>query len=296
MVDKLVETATSALESSSGQWLIQLMSEGVGSMGTYPAEVLERDGAMAFPAGTQIFMDHLTESEEWDRAGNHSIKDLVGVTTTPAEFDAESKSLRAAAKWFNGYESFIEEAKDYIGLSVEVFAMSNNEGVVEAFVPSPLNAVAVVPRAGRDGKVLSLMESYKDKHDTIKNHDDRKDEAVKPEDIEKIAEAVTAGLTPLFDGLKESLKPAEKDEAADETETDLSVIAEALVEADLPKSARTRVYGAVKSGAKIEEAVEAEKTYLAEVRESLKSDVVEGRIKESGKNEATDFRVSGWSR
>jgi hypothetical protein len=289
MTAKLTESAS--LAPAGKGWLIQLMSEGVGSSGTYPADVLERDGAAAFPAGTHIYLDHLTESEEWDRAGSHSIKDLVGVTTTPAQYDPETKSLRAESKWFNGYESFIEQAHEHIGLSIEVFALANEAGVVESFIPSPLNAVAVVPRAGRDGKFLSLMESFRSEHAILEHHDNGKESAVTPEDIQKIVEA----LTPLIEGLKESLEPAVVEPVVeDEDAVDASVVSEALIEAELPKGARAKVYEAVKNGAKIEDAIAAEKAYLDELRESLKSDEpAAGRVKESATADES-FVVRGW--
>lgn len=74
-----------------GKWLVKLIAADVqGSSGYYPAAVLERDGAKAFPAGTQIYLDHPTESEEWERP-ERSMRDLAGVLTENAFFDAAGK-------------------------------------------------------------------------------------------------------------------------------------------------------------------------------------------------------------
>lgn len=295
MNDKsLSESADRGISRSGNVWLVQLMSEGVGTSGVYPADVLERDGATAFPAGTHTFLNHLTESDEWERSGNHAIQDLVGVTTEDAHYDAETKSLRAPVKWFGGFESFIEEAKDYIGLSVEAHG-TINEGIVESITYSPLNAVAVVPRAGRDGKVLSLIESYRENHGTIINESntDRKDEPVKPEDIDKIVEGVTAALTTALDGLKEALTPAVEVTAPEnEAKVDGAEVVEAAVEAGLPKISRSRVVKAVADGAKIEEAIAAEKAFIDEVLKESAVDVP-GTIRE-GKTEDYDFTVGRW--
>ena len=38
-----------------------------GSSGYYPREVLERDGPNVWPENTQIYLDHPTEREDWER-------------------------------------------------------------------------------------------------------------------------------------------------------------------------------------------------------------------------------------
>lgn len=291
---------TSKLSTSSGKWLIQLLSEGIGSSGSYPGDVLERDGATAFPAGSHIYMDHLGENEEYERSGNHSIKDLVGVTLSEATWDAETKSLRAEAKWFNGYHTFIEEAKDYIGLSIEA-AGEVHDGVVESLHPSPTNAIAVVPRGGRDGKVLSLIESFRESSGNIvpNEHDEGKRAVpVTPEDIKSVAEAVATALEPTLTKITEALKPAtpvapdaDADAAA---EIDRADVVEAAVEAGLSKTARTRVLEAVKNGATPEDAIAAEKDLREEIlKEAHVDPTVVGRVKESG-TDTGSYRVGGW--
>lgn len=297
MAVKLKET--SSLTKSSNKWLIQLISEGVGSSAVYPGEILQRDGAVAWPAGSHIYADHLTETQEWENHGNHSIRDLVGVTLTEAVWDEDSKSLRAEAKWFNGYETFIEDAKDYIGLSIEASA-SVNDGVVENLLPSPHNAIAVVPRAGRDGKVLQqLSESYREKRDKIIDEgiskETGKDEGMTPEDIQKVAEAVAEAIKPSFTAITEALKPAEPVVEGDAPK--IEDVAEAVATAELPKAARARVYEAVKAGTSVEDAIAAEKDYIKELTENVKpekpADGSDGRVREYDKND-NDYRVGGW--
>lgn len=286
-----------SLKAKSGKWLVQLISEGVGSSGTYPGEVLERDGAAAWPIGTHIYADHLTESDEYERSGSHSIRDLVGVTLSEAKWDAESKSLRTEAKWLNGFGDFIEEAKDYIALSIEA-AAHVNEGVVESILPSQLNAVAVVPRGGRDGKVLQLIESYRESYGNISpnENDEGKVSPVTPEDIQKVAEAVALALEPSLTKISEALKPVEAPPAEDETEgIDRAEVTEAAVEAGLSKTARARVLVAVDGGATVAEAIDAEKALRDEILKEAQVDpVVVGRIRESGSSNETF--TGGWNK
>jgi len=296
MPNKLKES--SSLTAGSGKWHIQLLSEGVGSSGAYPGEMLERDGAKAFPAGTHIYLDHLGESEDYERSGNHSIKDLVGVTLAEARWDSETKSLRSEAKWFNGYHTFIEEAKDYIGLSIEA-AGELKDGVVESLHYSPSNAIAVVPRGGRDGKVLSLIESWRENSGNIvtNEHDEGKRAVpVTPEDIEKVAEAFAAKIAPTLTALTEAVKPTiTADVTLDEDKVDGAAVVEAAVEAGLSKTARTRVVAAVNAGETVEKAIEAEKALRDEIlKEAAVSDTaVVGRVQESG-SDSDDYTLKGW--
>ena len=72
---------------------------------------------------------------------------------------------------------------------------------------------------------------------------------------------------------------------------DPSDVAEALIAANLPKSARTRVYKAVETGATIEEAVKAEADYITELREDAVQ-AEQNRVK--GSTTDLDFSVTGW--
>lgn len=59
-----------------------------GSSGYYPREVLERDGATAWPAGTPVYIDHPGESEMFDRP-ERSIRDLAGKITTDPVYESD---------------------------------------------------------------------------------------------------------------------------------------------------------------------------------------------------------------
>lgn len=292
-VAEQVENTSTSLDAK-----IRLISAGQGSSGLYPAEMLEHYGPNAFPAGTQLFWDHLGESESWERQGNHSIKDLVGVTTSDAVFSAENSALEAGVKFFPNAADFVREAYQHFDLSIEAAAYVDEEGVVEAIIPSPRNCVALVPKGGRDGKITALVESYREKHGKIVSNrenagDERKEITVEPKDIKAVTTAVVEAIKPMFTQLSEALAPAPVVEESDEAEetVDVGAVAEALIEAGLPKSGRTRVLEAVKAGTDIAKAIEAEKAYVEEiVKESAVEDA--GTVKVTGTKGASLSEVS----
>jgi hypothetical protein len=297
MTAKLRESASLAAKGAKRR--IRLISEGPGSSGLYEAAVLQRDGAIAFPQGTHIYLDHLTEDEDDARGGSHSIKDLVGVTLNDASFS--EGALIADANFFSNFAPLLEEMREYIDLSIEASG-SVKEGVVESLHPSPLNAISIVPRGGRDGKILELIESYRESGNIsgVENllestQEHRKDKGMTPEDIEKVAEAVAKAIASQFDDLKEALKPATAPEPNQETEAPTAAdVAEALVVANLPRAARDRVYEALKvDGAVLADVIEAEKNYITEIKESVASTDDDTFVREST-DKKFDRRVGSW--
>jgi hypothetical protein len=75
----LVEKAV----GKDGTASIKIIQAGQGSSGYYPADVLKRDGPKVFTAGTQIYLDHPSVSEESNRP-ERSVRDLAGSLTGPA--------------------------------------------------------------------------------------------------------------------------------------------------------------------------------------------------------------------
>ena len=262
-----------------------LISEGTGSSGVYSAELLQRDGASAFPAGTKLFANHLGESESWERNGSRNINDLIGITTEAATWDESERGLVAGIEIFPHARDFVESIWEHVGLSVEASGVVSEDGTVESLVYSPLNAVALVPVAGRGGKVQGLFESFRESYGSITNDEsvtDRKDSGMTPEEITSVAEALAEALKPSLTAIHEALTPAEPI-VKDEDGEDASVIAEALVASELPTSARTKVYEAVKTGVKVADAIATEKTYITELLAESKTDgEFNGRVDVSG--------------
>lgn len=274
------------LEKNGSEWEVLFITEGKGSSGFYSGEMLQQYGPTAWPKGTQIFLDHLTESDWWERGGNHSIKDLAGVFITDPEWVEESRGLRAKIQVFSNHAQFVQEAFEHIGLSVESqVATKDDDGNITSIAPSPLNAVSIVPRAGRGGKFVELAEKFvhvveKSKPTAIIENDDKdsKGVIVNDEDLKKIVEGVTTAVTSALSPILEGLKPA----PAEPTEKpDVAEVAEKVIEAKLPPAARKRVFAAVAEGTAVKDAIEAETTVMEEYRKAFEAEqeaVVEGRV------------------
>ena len=83
----LAESASLAEAGTKGIWRSRIIAADVqGSSGYYPGDVLRRDGATAFPAGTHVYLDHPSSSEETDRP-ERSVRDLAGVLIEDANFE-----------------------------------------------------------------------------------------------------------------------------------------------------------------------------------------------------------------
>lgn len=176
---KLVHETTRLTEAAvtkakeTGRLPVQLVSPGWGSSGYYSAEVLEAavaDGL--FPAGMHMYADHPT-AQEAEARPVRSIKDLVSVTTEPsriatdsdvAEWGAEPGAVVTEADVLPAWRDLIEHFSSAIGLSirgdgelVEGDVDGRKGRIVESLVH--VQSTDWVTRAGRGGKVLSLVES-----------------------------------------------------------------------------------------------------------------------------------------
>jgi hypothetical protein len=149
-----------------GTMPLKVIAAGWGSSGHYPADVLKRDGPTAFPAGTQMHIDHPSLSEARERP-ERSLQTLAAVTVTPAEWQEDGPAgpgLYAQAKPFANYAPLLEELSPHIGVSIRAsgFAKTGEaEGrkgpIIERLAQG--HSIDFVTKAGAGGKVLQLMES-----------------------------------------------------------------------------------------------------------------------------------------
>lgn len=148
----------------SGRLRIQLIDAGWGSSGYYSAELLESDGPTAFPAGTHMYLDHAGITEEHDRQGLRSVRDLAAVTTSDATYNPTTQALEADVQVLAPFRDQISELAPHVGLSITGSAIGET-GEAEGrmgLVFSELTqgySVDFVAHAGRGGRVLALMES-----------------------------------------------------------------------------------------------------------------------------------------
>lgn len=145
---------------------IKIIGPGWGTSGFYDSKVIEASGPAAFPAGTQMFWDHPTGTEDVDRP-ERSLRDLSAVLASDAywqENGVRGPGLYGDAKVFAEYQPAIEELAPHIGVSIRALGkahLGEAEGrqglIIDEIVGS--KSVDFVTVAGAGGEVLSLFES-----------------------------------------------------------------------------------------------------------------------------------------
>lgn len=147
----------------SGRFRIRVISAGIGSSGVYPAETLKAAAeARVFAAGTHMYLDHPTESEAWERP-ERSVRDLAAVLTSDAVYvDEDGGALDAEIEVFTPWRQTIAEMLKTIGVSIRASAeVTESDAQGRPIIGRIIEAQSVdfVTKAGRGGKVLSLIES-----------------------------------------------------------------------------------------------------------------------------------------
>lgn len=307
MVKTTIREASGSLPSGGkdGKYRIRIIGSDVqGSSGYYPRETIERDGPSAWPAGTKIYADHPSMAEVDDRP-ERSVRNIAGFLLNDAVM--EEDGLYADVQFGRDYRTLVEDFHSVIGMSIyaggEMEESEDESGnivrKVTSIYPSPTNSVDLVTVAGAQGAITeALTESFREiaENKSGVTAADKESERIVPmddKDIKAIVDGLTEALAPTIaavDSLVESLKPEAG--AGDEGEPDLAAVTESAVEAGLPKMARSKVVEAVKAGADVEKAIEAEKGYmesiLAEVKVETHEQVETGHVREAGAGSLED--------
>jgi hypothetical protein len=157
------EASTGGMTSSGGRRYKARLIEGDrwGTSGYWPKKVIERDGPKVWPAGTQMYLNHPTDTEEAERP-ERDVRDLAGtVVTTPAY---EGDGLYATIEVFPHAQPLIESIGSAIGLSIrgggtaETGTIAGRTGpIIESLTYG--SSVDFVTRAGAGGKIMSLAEA-----------------------------------------------------------------------------------------------------------------------------------------
>ncbi len=174
---QLVETATiseaaAAQAAETGRMLVEFITPGWGSSGYYSQEVLEQAEAdRVIPAGTQMFADHPTDTEDLERP-IRSIRDLMAVTVEDAHLGDEG-GLVGEVEVVPQWRPFLQQdsVRESIGVSIRGSATDivpgeaegRRGGIIEGLV-APVFSADFVTRAGRGGRVLQLLESARREH------------------------------------------------------------------------------------------------------------------------------------
>lgn len=289
-------------DDGAGRYRIRIIAPGRGSTGMYTAPNLA-ESAPLFAPGTHMFFDHQTMTEDWERP-ERSVRDLAGVFESGAEIMPDG-SLEADIKVYPSVNGIIRERWADIGVSINGWSVEEigPDGVVP--VLAGIQSVDFVTRAGAKGAVLEVLES--DGRWRVKNPPTpsnptntnvQEEQAVKPEDICKaVSEALTAAMPAAIKEAAALLAADQEKKAVGAKKNEAPAVdpyeaAAKVAEADdLPKEARARVMEAVKRGAGVDDAIEAERAYIKAIAPAPV-------VREDGaaKTGGDDVQVTSWAK
>src|SRR5690625_2569762 len=272
-VGTLLEAPVSSGSKFGKRWRVKVIEAGQGSSAFYPERVLE-DYASVFRAGTHVYMDHPTMSEEFERP-ERSALDLMGKLVTEAEY--QDGALYAEVEFYDRFAQIITEMADDVGLSIRALgtAEEGEDGtpILTSFVE--VLSVDVVTRAGAGGALIEMLESARP---TATGKTDREAQDIPMKEskmneeqemlLKQVLESLN-GLTPALTAIAESMKPAEPEPETDEV--DALDVADTLAGAGLTEAGRKQVIAAVKGGTALAEAVKAQQEYEEAIAEAAKT-------------------------
>lgn len=286
-------------DDGAGRYRIRIIAPGRGSTGMYTAPNLA-ESAPLFVPGTHMFFDHQTMTEDWERP-ERSVRDLAGVFESGAEIMPDG-SLEADIKVYPSVNGIIRERWADIGVSINGWSVDEigPDGVVPPL--AGIQSVDFVTRAGAKGAVLEVLESdgrWRLMNSSAPiNPNSQEEQAVKPEDIGKAVSEALAAAMPAAIKEAAALLAADQEKKATEAEkkaapkADPYEAAAKVAEADdLPKEARARVMEAVKRGAGVDDAIEAERAYIKAI---APAPVV--REDAAAKTGGDDVQVTSWAK
>lgn len=154
--------------TGTGMLDVLLINEGWGSSGYYGADMLQEAAKdVVFPAGTQMFINHPTQTEAEERPVR-DLNYLAAVLAEDAYYDATNKGLRGKVKTFPAWRESLAEMAPHIGVSIRAGAdveegeVDGRTGVIVTRLTEGFS-VDFVTKAGRGGKIVEVLESAIDK-------------------------------------------------------------------------------------------------------------------------------------
>lgn len=181
-----------------GTGRIKIIAPGWGSSGFYPAEVLERDGPAIFPAGTHMYLDHPSLSEQRERP-ERSVEHLAGVTTSNAIWEANGPAgagLYADIEVKPSVREDLNAIADHIGVSIiatGAYQVGEAEGRKGRIITALKQGESIdfVTRAGAGGAILPLLESRRTAAPSAPEAQPQED-SMSQEQIEKLGQMIEA--------------------------------------------------------------------------------------------------------
>lgn len=158
------DTDGAALAGTKGRLNVRLIRAGWSlNDNYYPASVLRRDAAKAWPKGTKCYADHATDEEEAARPAG-SVRNLAAVLTTDARWDEQEQAVVAEARVYRHWWPQIEDMHEDIGMSIRAWVtgehgeVDGRDGFVIQSIPEGRSVDFVtVPAAG--GGIVSVLEA-----------------------------------------------------------------------------------------------------------------------------------------
>lgn len=157
--------------NADGRGMVKIIQAGWGSSGYYPADVLKRDGAKAFPAGTHMYLDHPTAQEARDLP-ERSVSKLAGKTLSDArwiENHPHGAGLYAEVEIKPSVRNDLDAIAQDIGTSIMAsgtYELGEAEGkkgkIITAITQG--DSIDFVTRAGAGGLIVPLLESRRAAH------------------------------------------------------------------------------------------------------------------------------------
>ena len=163
-----IAEATGSVTRKGSTWRSRIIEgDRWGSSGYYPREVLERDGAKTWPAGTHVYFDHPSVSEAQDRP-ERSVRDLAGKLVSDPVYDSDG--LYAEVEFYPHTAPIVEAMAGDIGMSIRASAEveAGEAGGRTGWIVTSLSdgdSVDLVTKAGAGGKLIALMESARQQID-----------------------------------------------------------------------------------------------------------------------------------
>lgn len=288
-------TAAVGTESlGEGKYRIRIIVPGQGSSGIYTAENLA-ESAHLFKAGTEMFIDHPTETEEWERP-ERSIRDYAGVFLEDATV-GEDGALYTVCKVFSGVNDLIKDKWEHIGVSINAWCNEPiaETGVVPVF--AGVRSVDFVTAPGAGGGIVDLLESKRNNNLTKEEGMDKEIESAFSELRTEFASLIEA-LGSKLDSVVASITEAKAEEVEEKVEESAPVDVDSMIDAGekiaesgLPEAAIARVREAIKNGVDVDSALEAERSYLKEAVASTATPVVDESTQVSLKE---SYAKIGW--
>lgn len=268
-----------------GKYRIRIIVPGQGSSGIYTAENLA-ESAPLFKAGTEMFIDHPTETEEWERP-ERSIRDYAGVFLEDATV-GEDGALYTVCKVFSGVNDLISDKWEHIGVSINAWCADpiSENGIVPPI--AGVRSVDFVTTPGAGGAIVDLLESNRNDN-YVKEAGMDKEIKSKFDELKVEIASVIEALGSKLEAAMATIQEAKAEEPTEEASVDVDSVLEAgrkIAESGLPEAAIVRVREAVKAGADVDSALESERAYLKEAVAATATPVVE-------KDEDT-FGKIGW--